>query len=251
MACTDSYSLKGYGVVPRVCSHVRIAISHWCCHCCCHCHRRQCRSKSFFSFHHVVLGNKLGLTGLEASNFTHWTISLPPEIIFYFYFFLDYFMYLYFKCYPLYPPSHNPFPFFYEDVPTPTHPLPPQHLHWGNSLHRTKGFSSYRCWTICYICGWSHKSLHVYSLVGGLVPGSSLGVWMVGTVVLPMVLQTPSVFSLTPPLGSPCLVQWLAVSILICISKALTEPPRRHAHLAPVSKHFLASAIVTGFGGCL
>jgi hypothetical protein len=25
----------------------------------------------------------------------------------------------------------------------------------------------------CYICGWSHGSLHVYSLVGGLVPGSS------------------------------------------------------------------------------
>jgi hypothetical protein len=26
---------------------------------------------------------------------------------------------------------------------------------------------------LCYICSWSHKSLHVYSLVGDLVPGSS------------------------------------------------------------------------------
>jgi hypothetical protein len=26
---------------------------------------------------------------------------------------------------------------------------------------------------LSYIYGWSHKSLHVYSLVGGLVPGSS------------------------------------------------------------------------------
>ena len=26
---------------------------------------------------------------------------------------------------------------------------------------------------LCYICGWSHGSLHVYSLIGGLVPGSS------------------------------------------------------------------------------
>jgi hypothetical protein len=26
---------------------------------------------------------------------------------------------------------------------------------------------------LCYICGWSHGSLHVYSLVGGSVPGSS------------------------------------------------------------------------------
>jgi hypothetical protein len=29
---------------------------------------------------------------------------------------------------------------------------------------------------LCYICSWSHESLHVYSLVGGLVPGSSEGV---------------------------------------------------------------------------
>ena len=28
---------------------------------------------------------------------------------------------------------------------------------------------------VCYICGWSHGSLHVHSLVGGLVPGSSGG----------------------------------------------------------------------------
>jgi hypothetical protein len=26
---------------------------------------------------------------------------------------------------------------------------------------------------LCYIFGWSHESLHVYSLIGGLVPGSS------------------------------------------------------------------------------
>jgi hypothetical protein len=28
---------------------------------------------------------------------------------------------------------------------------------------------------LCYICSWSHGSLHVYSLVGGLLPGSSGG----------------------------------------------------------------------------
>jgi hypothetical protein len=28
---------------------------------------------------------------------------------------------------------------------------------------------------LCYICGWSHGSLHVYSLVGGFVPGNSGG----------------------------------------------------------------------------
>jgi hypothetical protein len=57
---------------------------------------------------------------------------------------------------------------------------------------------------LCYICSCSQ----VYSLFGGLVPGSSGGwrgeIWLVDIVVPPMGLQTPtapSVLSLTPPLG--------------------------------------------------
>ena len=76
-------------------------------------------------------------------------------------------------------------------------------------------------------------------------------VWLVDTVVLSMRLQipsAPSVLSLTPPLGSPCSIRWLAASIRICISKALAEPLRKHTYQAPISKHFLASAIVSGFG---
>jgi hypothetical protein len=45
-----------------------------------------------------------------------------------------------------------------------------------------------------------------------------------------MGLQTssaPSVLSLAPPLGSPCSVQWLAVSICLCICQALAEPLKR------------------------
>jgi len=61
----------------------------------------------------------------------------------------------------------------------------------------------------------------------------------------------PSVLSLAPPLGSPCSVLWLAASIPICIGKALPEPIRRHPYQAPVSKHSLASAIVTRLGGCI
>jgi hypothetical protein len=37
----------------------------------------------------------------------------------------------------------------------------------------------------------------------------------------------PSVLPLIPPLGSLCSVQWSAVSICICISQDLAEPPRR------------------------
>jgi hypothetical protein len=64
-------------------------------------------------------------------------------------------------------------------------------------------------------------------------------------------LQTPlipSVLSLTPLFGTLCTVQWLAVSILLCICKALAEPLRRQLYQAPVSMHFLPLTIVSGFG---
>jgi hypothetical protein len=69
-----------------------------------------------------------------------------------------------------------------------------------------------------------------------------------------MGLQTPSALSvlpLTPPLGSLCSVQWLAASIQICIAYALAEPLRVQICQALVSKHFLASAIESGFSGCI
>jgi len=50
-------------------------------------------------------------------------------------------------------------------------------------------------------------------------------------------------FSFFGPLGFPCSVQWLTASILIFISKALAEPLRKYPNQAPVTKHFLASAI--------
>jgi hypothetical protein len=95
---------------------------------------------------------------------------------------------------------------------------------------------------ICYICSWSHRSLHVQSLVGCLVPLSSGGgrLQLGDIVFLPMRLQSPSAPSvppLTTPLGSPCPVWWLAVSIHICIGQALAEPLRRQLYQAPVRHH--------------
>ena len=52
------------------------------------------------------------------------------------------------------------------------------------------------------------------------------------------------------PLGSPGSVWWLAVSICICIGQVLVEPLREQPYQAPVSKCFLASAIVLRFGVC-
>ena len=77
---------------------------------------------------------------------------------------------------------------------------------------------------------------------------------MVDIVVLPMRLQTPSaptVLALTSQLGSPHSVQLLAVFIRICIGLVLAEPLRGQLYQAPVSKYFLVSTIVSGFGVCM
>jgi hypothetical protein len=71
---------------------------------------------------------------------------------------------------------------------------------------------------------------------------------LVDILVFHMALQTPSapfVLSLTPPLGTPCSGQWLAVSICLCIYKTLAEPLRRQLYQTPVSVHFLESIIVS------
>jgi hypothetical protein len=76
-------------------------------------------------------------------------------------------------------------------------------------------------------------------------------IWLVDIVVLPKGLQThsaPSVLALTTPLGTPCSVQWLAACLLSCIGQALAKPLRGQLYQAPVSKRFLASVIVSGFG---
>jgi hypothetical protein len=81
---------------------------------------------------------------------------------------------------PKKPPITSPFPCFYEGVPPPTHlpihPCIPQHR--GIELSQDQGPLLPLMLDkaiLYYICAWSHESLHVYSLVGGLVPGNSGG----------------------------------------------------------------------------
>ena len=64
-------------------------------------------------------------------------------------------------------------------------------------------------------------------------------------------LQSPSAPSDLPlafPLESLGSVGWLAVSICISIGQVLVESLREQPYQARVSKHFLALAIVSGFG---
>jgi len=176
--------------------------------------------------------------------------------------FIGYFIYLHFKYYPSFPvfPLENPLAHslsscFYESTPPPTHPLLPHcpGIPYTGALNLQEPRAS------PFIDPWqAYPLLHVWlepwfppCVLGGwwLSPWEPWGVWWID-IVLSMGLQTPSapsVLSLTPPLGTLGSVQWLAVSIHICIFQTMEEPLRRQLYQAPVSKLFLASAIVTGF----
>jgi hypothetical protein len=52
-------------------------------------------------------------------------------------------------------------------------------------------------------------------------------------------------------LGTLWSVQLMIVSIYFCICQALAEPPRSQLYQAPLNRLLLASAIVSGFDGCL
>jgi hypothetical protein len=143
---------------------------------------------------------------------------------------------------------------------SPTHPLPPSHpgipLHWGIEPPQAQGpllpLMSNKV-ILCHIRSQSHGPsmcthwLVVHSLG---VPGV-LASWHCSS---PMGLQTPSTPSVpspTPPSGTLHSVQWLAVSICLCLCQALVEPFRRQLYQAHINKHFLASTIGSRFGGCI
>ena len=116
---------------------------------------------------------------------------------------------------------------------SPTHPLllpgPDIHLYWGIEFSQDQG--------------------PVLPLMAVL-----WGYWLFHIVVPARGLQTPSafwVFSLVPSLRILCSVQWMAVSIHFYICQALAEPLRRQLYQDPVSKHLLASTIVSEFGNCI
>jgi hypothetical protein len=96
---------------------------------------------------------------------------------------------------------------------------------------------------LCYICSW-------IPFVGVLVPGSS-GVCLIGWYCCSAYGVANPFSSFTPlPNSSIGGASWLAIIIIICICWALAEPLRGQLYQVPVSKHFLASRIVSGFDVC-
>jgi hypothetical protein len=173
------------------------------------------------------------------------------------------FMYLHFKCCPLtslpYANPHHkrlplaskrvlPYPVTHSQLTPLISPFPET-----TSLHRTKHLPSHwsqiRQSSAAYIEGpWTGLCI---LMVWWLSPWELCELWLVDTAVLPMQSPSaPSAFPLTLPLGSPGSVQWLAVSICICLSEVLAELLRGHKKAVSgfcLQAH-LASAIVTGFG---
>jgi hypothetical protein len=75
------------------------------------------------------------------------------------------------------------------------------------------------------------------------------GYWLVHGVVPPVGFQTPLapwVLSLAPSLGALGSIQWMTVSIYLCVCQALAWPRRGQLYQGPVSKVFLAYAMVSG-----
>jgi hypothetical protein len=91
---------------------------------------------------------------------------------------------------------------------------------------------------LCYICSWSHGSLHVYSLVGGLVPGSC---WGTGWFILLFLLwgckplQLLGSFS-SSSIGDPVLSPMDVFEHPLLYLSGAGDPLRRHLYQAPVHK---------------
>jgi hypothetical protein len=123
---------------------------------------------------HIISLNPFYEVGIDSMAYLVCYLITRRVINYYF----RYILYLNFKFYPLSSfPLQNPLSHPHSPCSL-THPLPLPcpciPLHWGPSQDQGPLLSlmSHNA-ILCYICGWSHGSLHVYSLVGGLVPGSS------------------------------------------------------------------------------
>ena len=139
------------------------------------------------------------------------------------------------------PPITSSLPCFYEGVQPPTHVPTPSCLHWHfptlgyGAFTLPRAFPPTDAWQDHHLLHMLLEPCVLLCILLGLwfSPCEQWGVCLVDIVVLPERLQTPSapsVLSLTPPLWTLCLVQWLAASILLCICQALAEPLRRQLY---------------------
>jgi hypothetical protein len=118
---------------------------------------------------------------------------------------------------------------------TPTHfclPYPGFPLHWGIEPWQDQGplfLLMPDKATLCYMYSWSHGSLHVYSLVGGLVPGNSRRVRLVLLLLFQWGCKPLSSFSpfSNSSIGGPCAQSngwlWASTSLFVRHWQSLSE----------------------------
>jgi hypothetical protein len=187
--------------------------------------------------------------------------AVTTEEFFVFCSFLLDFFFLQCKCYllslvpPWVPLSHPPSIASMRVFPLPTHSVLPPYtgipLHWGimpsqdqESLLPLMPNKA----ILCYICDWSHRYLHVYSLVGGLVSGSSGG--LVDYCSSPGAANPLILFSTfsNSSIGHPVPTLMISCESLPLYLSGLVEHFTRQLYQAPVSMNFLAFTIVSAFG---
>jgi hypothetical protein len=174
--------------------------------------------------------------------------------IYFLWFFIGYFLYLYFKCFPLsgslilkppmpssiplplcrfsctyHPPTHSrlsALAFFYTVT---SNTLRPKFCssHWGPTRQSSA----------TYAAGVMSLSMctHLFQSPGAT---RSMGSWHCCFPHGVANALSSSVPSPTPPSGIPCSVQLFPASICLCICQALAEPLRRQPYQTPISKYF-------------
>ena len=168
-----------------------------------------------------------------------------PHISRFWSFFFWYFIYLHFKRYPVshFPSAHSlfhpPSSCFYESACPLTHPLSPPHhpgilLLWGIEPLQEEGppipLIPDKA-ALCYVCSWSHGTLHVYSLVGGLISGSFGGGCLVGWYCCSSYTVADPFSSFSPSPNSSIVVSrdqsdgwlWISTSVLVKLWQCLWE----------------------------
>jgi hypothetical protein len=124
--------------------------------------------------------------------------------------------------------ENPPSPCLYYSAPPPTNSLPSScpgiPLHLGIEHPQAQGplllLMSNKA-ILCHICGQSHRSLHVYYLVGGSVPGSSRRSGLLTLLFLPWGCKHPQLLQSLLQLlhWGPCVQSngWLPASISVFV----------------------------------
>jgi hypothetical protein len=140
------------------------------------------------------------------------------------------------------PLTHPPSPCLYEGAPLSTHSYLPALAFPYNGASHTLPMMSNKA-ILCHICGRSHGSLHVYSLVGGPVPETSRESGQLTVLLPPWGCKPPQLlqsllqlFHQGPPAQSNGWLQ-ASASVFVRLWQSLSEDSHIRLLSARTSQH--------------